>query len=198
MDAKELEAREAEAQEAERKLVLVLQAAYSGELAAARAYAGHARSVRDADQRREILAIRDDELAHRARVGEMLRHLGAQPNARRERIFGAIGRVIAALCRVGGWFAPMYGAGRLERDNVGEYERAARHALGAGHAGLVDDLLTMAEVEWDHERYFREHAARHVLARLVPIWTPPPPRAEIRSSFAAEAGAPALPHGCAI
>jgi rubrerythrin len=187
-----------EAQEARRRLVLVLQAAYSGELAAARAYAGHARSVSDADERREILAIRAEELAHRERVGAMLAALGARPSARRERAFGAIGRAIAALCRVGGWFAPMYGAGRFELGNVGEYVRAARYALAAGHPELLDDLLTMAEVEWDHERYFREKAASHALARVVPLWAPPPPRAEIRRSFAVETGADALQHGRAI
>ncbi len=43
-------------------------------------------------------------------------------------IFGWIGTVIGILCRVGGWFVPMYGAGMLERPNIAEYEVAARHA----------------------------------------------------------------------
>ena len=42
----------------------------------------------------------------------------------------------------------------------------------------------MAEVEWEHERYFREKALTHFLARLFPMWAPPPPKEGIRSRYA--------------
>jgi hypothetical protein len=41
----------------------------------------------------------------------------------------------------------------------------------------------MAEVEWDHEAYFRAKAVGHPLARFIPVWAPPPPRADIRAAF---------------
>ncbi len=180
-----------------RKLVRLLQLAYSGELAASLAYEGHARCVRDATERAKILAIRDEELDHRERVGVMLRALGAEPDPQRERRMRRVGRGIALLCRIGGWFVPMYGAARLERGNIGEYERAARFAEGAGRTELVDDLLRMAEVEWDHELYFREKAASHFLWRAFPRWAPPPPRASIRGRHAAESGAHSAPGSAA-
>ena len=82
----------------------------------------------------------------------------------------AIGRTLSALCHVSGWLIPMYGAGRLERRNIGEYEDAARLALAADRADLVDCLLSMAEVEWDHEQYFRSCVLRHRLATGIPMW----------------------------
>ncbi len=44
-------------------------------------------------------------------------------------------------------------------------------------------LLHPAEVEWDHEAWLRERTLSHPLARLVPVWSPPPPREDIRESF---------------
>jgi hypothetical protein len=91
--------------------------------------------------------------------------------------------VISVLCRLGGWFVPMYGAGRLERPNISEYEVAARHAWIAGREEWTDTLLHLAEVEWDHEAWLREKTLGHVLARIVPVWGAPPPREQIRESF---------------
>ena len=167
--------------EARRNLVALLQLAHSGELAAAHAYDGHAKSVSDHDERQRITEIRSEELDHRARVRAMLDALGVAPEAKRERKMGRIGKAIGAFCRVGGWFGPMYGAARLERKNIGEYERAAGFAIGSGHPEFVDDLVDMAEVEWEHERYFREKATSHWLWRVFPKWDPPPPKASIRA-----------------
>jgi hypothetical protein len=75
----------------------------------------------------------------------------------------------------------MYGAGRLERGNIVEYEVAARHAVACGHGEMVDCLLAMAEVEWEHEQYFRAKVAGHPLLRLFPLWPPPPPKSAIRA-----------------
>lgn len=167
-------------------LVALLQLAYSGERAAAFAYAGHWRSVRDPGERAEIRRIEEQELEHRERVGEMLRELGSGPDRGRELRATCIGRVLGALCHVSGWLLPMYGAGKLESRNVREYETAARLALAAGRGEWVDCLLAMAEVEWDHERYFRGRVESHWLGRRLPLWAAPPPRDRIRASFARE------------
>ena len=127
--------------------------------------------------------IEEDEIHHRAGIGSMLAELGAGPDLRLDRKLRRIGRMIGILCRVGGWFIPMYGAGRLERPNIAEYEDAARCAWLAGYTQYVDRLLGWAEVEWDHERYFREKAASHFLRYVFPLWLPPPPRETIRISF---------------
>jgi hypothetical protein len=41
----------------------------------------------------------------------------------------------------------------------------------------------MAEVEWDHEHYFRLRVQEHFIGRHLPIWTEPPPKESIRISF---------------
>lgn len=165
------------------QLRFLLQLAYSGELGAIRAYLGHRHSLRRRAERNELLKILREEIRHRRCLLEQLKTLGAEPDLARERKMELVGRAIAAFCQLGGWFFPMYGAGLLESQNVREYEVAARLALVAGRADLVPALLEMAEVEWDHERYFREQASRHPLWRLLPKWQRPPPRERIRESF---------------
>lgn len=165
-------------------LVRLLQLAYSGELAADLAYAGHRDAVRDPAEKAEIETIRLEEVDHRARVGAMLAELGEPHDAKHERKMRRIGTLVAAFCRFGGWFGPMWGAARLERNNVGEYERAAGFAVDCGYAQFVPDLVDMSEVEWDHELYFRTKAKAHWLWRVFPKWDPPPPKSEIRRHLA--------------
>ena len=74
----------------------------------------------------------------------------------------------------------MYGAGRLEAQNIREYELGARLAHLAELHRFIDPLLEMAEVEWDHQLYFRSKAMSHGLWRIVPTWAEPPPRERIR------------------
>jgi rubrerythrin len=164
-------------------LISLLQLAYSGELAAAYAYAGHWRATRDEAIRTRIAEIEQEELHHRACVGAMLTQLGAAPDPKRERRATAIGKTLGALCHVSGSLAPLWGAGKLERKNIVEYENAARFAAQAGLDQFIDELLTMAEVEWEHELFFREAVLRTRLGRLLPIWSAPPPKSEIRASF---------------
>ncbi len=154
------------------RLVRLLQCAYSGELAAALAYRGHARSVRRDDERESIESIERDEWEHRREVGEMLDALGAAPGRIRERRAALVGTALGLLCRVVGWFAPMYAAGRLERRNIEEYVDGAALATACGHGGFAAELLAMAAREWEHERFFREKAASHALWRFVPKWAP--------------------------
>ena len=165
-------------------LIRILRAAHAGERAAALAYDGHWRSVRDASERAEIKRIGDEETAHRTRVGELIAELGGQPSALREAIFATIGHTLRLLCFVCGWLAPMYGAGWIERRNIEEYVEAARFAAACGRHGLADELLEMARVEWDHERYFAGKVAGHRLARFIPTWAAPPARADLGADIA--------------
>ena len=167
-----------------RRLIRQLQGACSGELAAGHAYRGHWRSLRDEGERDRVRAVEAEEWHHRALVKGLLRQLGARPSPIREVLFWLIGRSIALFCFVGGWFAPMYGAGRLERSNIVEYEVAARYAIACGRPDMVDCLLTMAEVEWEHERYFRSRITGHPLCRILPLWEEPSPKASIRARYA--------------
>ena len=164
-------------------LIAILQLAYSGELAAAYAYRGHWHSLKNADERTRIEKIENEEWNHRQLVGEMLRSLNSGPSPVREVRAAIIGRVLSLLCHLSGWLAPMYGAGKLESRNIREYEMAARYARGCGRDDLVDCLLTMAEVEWEHECYFRVRVLSHRWANRLPIWPQPPPKELIRKSF---------------
>jgi rubrerythrin len=169
-----------------RNLIALLQLAYSAELAAAYAYRGHWRSVSNEDERVRIRQIENEEWHHRALVGEMIESLGARPSRQREIRACLIGWVLGLLCHVMGWLAPMYGAGRLESRNIGEYETAARHARDCGRDDFIDCLLAMAEVEWEHEKYFRSRVLVHPLGRRLSLWPMPPPKETIRESFARE------------
>lgn len=170
-----------------KNLVKILQLAYSGELAAAYAYRGHWRSVRERVTRARIQEIENEEWHHRRLIGTMLAKLGRKPSRIREVRAFLIGRTLGALCHLTGWLAPMYGAGRLERRNIVEYESAARFAAGAGNREFVDCLLTMAEVEWEHEQYFRSCVLSHRWSVRIKLWPPPPSKEEIRRSFERDA-----------
>lgn len=174
------------------KLIALLQLAYSGELAAAYAYRGHWHSVRRQDEREAIRTVEEDEWRHRSLIGEMLKQLGSGPKKSREVRATIIGRTLGVLCRVMGWLVPMYGAGKLESRNVREYETAARYARDCGQLDFVECLLEMAEVEWDHEHYFRTCVLKHALGRRLPLWPSPPPKETIRRSFESESGGSTL------
>lgn len=167
-------------------LIALLQLAYSAERAAALAYRGHWHSVVDVDERARIRQIEEEEWHHRELVGDMLEKLGASPNRQREIRSLFLGRALGFLCHVMGWFAPMYGAGRLESRNVREYETAARYARDCGREEFIDCLLTMAEVEWEHEYYFRSRVLVHSFGKKLRLWQAPPPKETIRQTFARE------------
>ena len=44
----------------------------------------------------------------------------------------------------------------------------------------------MAEVEWEHEKYFRSQVVKHWLGRRLPIWQQPAAKDCIRASFRSE------------
>jgi rubrerythrin len=160
------------------ELIAILQRAHAGELGASLAYRGHARSLSDPEEASRVLEIAREEEEHRRNVGLMLAHLGGKPSRTREAVFRAVGTVLAGLCSVSGWIAPMYGAGWLESGNIREYEEAAGLAIASGHSEVAPELLKMAQVEWEHERYFRDK----LLSIDFPpwaLWAAPSPRASI-------------------
>lgn len=163
------------------KLISLLQLAHSGERAAAYAYAGHWRSVRQSDAKATIRRIESEEWDHRGRVHQLLVDLGARPARKRELRMIVVGRTVGALCFVSGRFVPMYGAGTIERRNVHEYVEAARLAVAAGRPEFVDELLDMAQVEWDHELYFRSQVAGRWQLRLLRLWPSLGSRDSLRS-----------------
>lgn len=173
------------------ELIRLLQNAYSGEKAAAYAYRGHALSVKNPQERQEIQKIEQEEWEHRRCLGEMLTSLGAQPRFTREVAMTLIGALIYCLCRLGGWFnlfnfgwfMGMYGAGKLEQSNISEYEVGARAAVACGELRFVEDLIEMAEVEWDHERYFRNKALTSKWVAVFSIWSSPLPRSSTRDGL---------------
>ena len=151
---------------AKQYLVSILQNAYSGEVAAAYAYRGHWKSLKESPEKQRIKEIEAEEWDHRRRVGLWLEKLDAKPRAVREKIFWTIGRTLGLTCHISGWFMPMYFAGRLESQNSVEYEDAAVFAQELGMQECLDDLLDMARVELEHEIFFREMVTGH---RLLPI-----------------------------
>ena len=151
---------------ARQNLIRILQNAHAGEIAAAYAYRGHWKSLKDSPEKERIREIEAEEWDHRRRVGEWLEKLEAKPRPFREKIFWTIGNVLGPSCFISGWFMPMYFAGRLESQNSVEYEDAAVFARELGMDDCVEDLLDMARVELEHEEFFRDTVTGH---RLLPI-----------------------------
>jgi demethoxyubiquinone hydroxylase (CLK1/Coq7/Cat5 family) len=147
-------------------LVRILQNAFSGELAAAYAYRGHWKSLKNGDEIRGIQKIENEEWHHRRKVGDMLEALGGRPKKLKELKMWLIGRSIGVLCHLIGWFLPMYFAGRLESQNIKEYADAADHAAQLGLGEYRGELLLMSAVEKEHEVFFFRVIAGH---RLLPL-----------------------------
>lgn len=152
--------------DARKNLIRILQNAYSGEVAAAYAYRGHWKSLKDSPEKAHIRKIEDEEWRHRENVGRWLAELGAGPRKLREAIFWTIGRSLGLGCYVSGWFFPMYFAGRLESQNVLEYEEAAGYARELGMDKCVEEMMEMSAVEAEHEVFFRKVVTGH---RLLPL-----------------------------
>lgn len=151
---------------ARRNLIRILQNAHAGELAAAYAYRGHWKSLKESKEKERIKEIEAEEWTHRENVAKWLAVLEANPRKLREAIFWTIGRSLGNLCFLSGWFFPMYFAGRLESGNVKEYEDAAAFAQDLQMDECWSELLEMARVEQEHEDFFRAVVSRH---RLLPI-----------------------------
>ncbi len=152
------------------ELIHILQMAYSGEKAAALAYAGHWRSARSLEERHSIAQIERDEWEHRKIVGQMLHELDARPQFWRDLLMGTIGGIVMVACFISGWFFPMYFAGLLENQNVDEYSRAAMHAKAAGEEKYIAQLQILSAVEQLHEEYFRNKVVEHHWTNLLALF----------------------------
>ena len=144
-------------------LIRILQNAHAGELAAAYAYRGHWKSLKDSAEKEGIKKIEAEEWTHRANVKKWLEKLGAKPRKLREKVFWTIGRSLGIGCYVSGWFFPMYFAGRLESQNVQEYIDAAEFAKELEMPECVAEMMEMSRVEGEHEEFFRKVVANHRL-----------------------------------
>lgn len=149
------------------QLIHILQMAYSGEKAAALAYAGHWRASFRKEERESIARIEQEEWIHRAQVLQMLHELGAVPVAWRDSMMGTIGSVIFFACFISGWYFPMYFAGLLEHSNVHEYLDAAELAAAIGRLDFEKELLHLADVELRHEEYFKQKVSGKYLTPLM-------------------------------
>jgi len=137
-------------------LVELLQRAYSAEKAAAFAYIGHAKSLKDPAAKVAVKQIENDEWDHRRNVLAIMRQYDIPISRFYEVKFHVIGRFISASCYVIGWFMPYFFAGKLESGNVCEYFVMMKyfHALGIREHDKI--LYEMGIKEKEHEVYFLE------------------------------------------
>ena len=153
--------------DARRNLICILQNAHAGEQAAAYAYRGHWKSLRDSPEKTHIQKIEAEEWHHRENVLRWLEILEAKPKPLREKVFWTMGRSLGILCYVSGWFFPMYFAGRLESQNVQEYVDAAEYAKELQLDDCFAEMMEMSRVEGEHEEYFRSVVKDHKLLPLT-------------------------------
>jgi hypothetical protein len=148
-------------------LVKLLQKAYSAERAAAFAYIGHARSLRDAAAKVAVKQIEEDEWKHRANILGLMQRYGVPVSRWMEMRFYVIGRIISASCHVIGRFMPFFFAGKLESGNVCEYFVMMRHFHSLGIREHDAMLYEMGMKEKEHEVYF---LAQVKTSRLLPLF----------------------------
>ncbi len=149
------------------QLVDLLKRAYSAEKAAALAYQGHARSVKDHIDKLAIKQIEEDEWNHRHDVLQIMNTYGIQVSHWYEIKFYIMGKLISASCHVLGWFMPFYFAGSLESGNVCEYFRMMHFFDELGIKKHHQVLYDMGIREKEHEVYFLSRIKNH---RLLPFF----------------------------
>ncbi|MCB6077742.1 hypothetical protein LIT75_02195 [Flavobacterium psychrophilum] len=138
------------------ELVDLIKKAYSAEKAAAFAYQGHAASVKDETEKKEIRQIEIDEWFHRKEVLQIMNDFYISISKYYEFKFHIIGKAISASCHIIGWFMPFYFAGRLESGNVCEYFRMKQFFNSLGINTYDTMLYEMGIKEKEHEIYFLE------------------------------------------
>jgi len=153
--------------DAKANLIRILQNAHAGELAAAYAYRGHWKSLRESAEKTEIKKIEEEEWQHRLNIERWLAFFEAKPRPIREAAFWTIGRTLGIGCYVSGWFMPMYFAGRLESQNVQEYAEAAKYARELEMPDCVAEMMEMSDVEQRHEDFFKEVVQGHSFLPLM-------------------------------
>lgn len=145
------------------KLISLLQKAHAGELAAALAYGGHWKSLKNPVEIAQIQKIEADEWIHRAKIAEMLIELGAKPLLWREVIFYLIGSSVAVICQFCGRFCSAYFAGILESSNVCEYQTTFEYAQTLGLQEFANDFCEMEQTEAEHEKVLQKMICNHSL-----------------------------------
>jgi demethoxyubiquinone hydroxylase (CLK1/Coq7/Cat5 family) len=153
--------------DAKASLIRILQNAHAGELAAAYAYRGHWKSLRESAEKIEIKKIEEEEWQHRRNIDHWLAFFQVKPRSMREATFWTIGRTLGIGCYVSGWFMPMYFAGRLESQNVQEYSEAAKYAHELEMPDCEAQMLEMSDVEQQHENFFKTVVQDHTLLPLM-------------------------------
>lgn len=145
-----------------KELKYLLRLSYSAERAAAFAYQGHAGSVKDPEEKRELKKIEAEEWGHREDLGKILAHFKIKPSWFLEKKYYSIGKGVSLSCYLTGWFLPMYFAGRLESGNVNEYSRLYRlMEAEEGSDVFLPCIQKMAKVEKEHELYFANRVQSH-------------------------------------
>lgn len=147
--------------ETKQKLIKLLQKAHAGERAAALAYNGHWKSLKDKKEISDIQRIENDEWIHRARIAEMLAQFNAKPLFWREILFLFIGSSIDFICHFCGRFCSTYFAGILENANVCEYKTASEYAEILGLKDLAEEFRLMEQTEAEHEIILQKMIAEH-------------------------------------
>ncbi len=137
-----------------KKLAELLQKAYSAEKAAAFAYQGHAASVKDLEEKKEINQIELDEWDHRKEVLHLMNLYEVPVNKFYEIKFHIIGKVISFSCHIIGWFMPFFFAGKLESGNVCEYFKLMQYFHEIDIVEHNEMLYEMGMKEKEHEVYF--------------------------------------------
>jgi rubrerythrin len=155
---------------AHKKLVRLMQMAYSAEKAAAFAYIGHAGAVKKADEKKAIRQIEIDEWNHRDEVMTLMKQYDVPVSNYFEIRFHIIGKIISASCYVIGWFMPFYFAGRLESGNVCEYFRMKQYFNSLGITEHDQVLYEMGIKEKEHEVYFLEQIKSNKLLPFFEKW----------------------------
>jgi demethoxyubiquinone hydroxylase (CLK1/Coq7/Cat5 family) len=142
-------------------LIRLLQRAHSGELAAALAYGGHWKSLKNPKEIADIRKVEADEWSHRAQIAEFLAQLEARPVFWREVLFWGIGWAVALICHFCGRFCSTYFAGILENSNVCEYKMAAEYADALGLKDFAEEFREMEATEAEHEIVLQKMICRH-------------------------------------
>ena len=148
-------------------LIKSLQKAYSAEKAAAYAYQGHAKSVKNVEEKNAIRQIEIDEWNHRKEVLQIMQQYNIHISKFYEIKFAIIGKIISVSCFVIGWFMPFYFAGSLESGNVCEYFIMKQYFNHLGITQHDEVLYEMGIKEKEHEVYFLSKIKHN---KLLPLF----------------------------
>ena len=138
------------------RLIDALRKTYSAEKAASLAYVGHARSLKDPEEKSAVKQIERDEWEHRRNVLEIMKKYEISISRYYEWKYYVIGKIIGYSCYVIGRFMPYFFAGKLESGNVCEYFVMMRHFHSLGINEHDELLYEMGIKEKEHEVFFLE------------------------------------------